>query len=247
MEIRRYAGPARQALHRAARRAYALHGLDAAASHAGRALSLADDSDPVGRLQLELLSTEISFYRDGNGFLSGGGPEQVHALADRLLVHGDDACAARAWTLLGQAAWLRADRSDALACLDRAVQLFEPLADTPQKADAYAELGRLHMLNYERDPAVAAADTAAEIAERLGLTETRTNARITAPPPATSPATGSAWTSCTRSSSSAGPVSCSPCPGRPRTSRTRSGRRATGCAPTPCSRPRRPAPPAARR
>ncbi|MCG5467115.1 AAA family ATPase [Micromonospora sp. LAH09] len=180
MQVRRYAGPARQALHRAARRAYALHGLDAAASHAGRALGLTDDSDPVGRLQLELLSTEISFYRDGNAFLSGGGAEQVHTLADRLLSHGDNACAARAWTLLGQAAWLRADRGDALACLDRAVQLFEPLPDSPQKADAYAEMGRLHMLNYERDPAVTAADTAAEIAERLGLTETRTNARITA-------------------------------------------------------------------
>ncbi|GIJ21345.1 ATP-binding protein [Micromonospora lutea] len=180
METRRYCAPARAALHRAARRAYALHGLDAAASHAARALGLADDSDPVGRLQLELLSTEISFHRDGNAFLSGGGPEQVQALAERLLAHGDEACAARAWTLLGQAAWLRADRPAALACLDRAVRLFEPLPDSAQKADAFAELGRLHMLNYERDPAVAAADTAAEIGERLGLTEIRTNARITA-------------------------------------------------------------------
>ncbi|MFG3420566.1 ATP-binding protein [Micromonospora sp. NPDC049460] len=179
MDTARYAGTARAALHRAARRAYALHSLDVAASHAGRALGLADESDPVGRLQLELLSTEISFYRDGNAFLSGGGSEQMQALADRLLSHGDDACAARAWTLLGQAAWLRADRAAALACLDRAVQLFAPLPDSPQKADAYAELGRLHMLNYERDPAVAAADRAAEIGERLGLTETRTNARIT--------------------------------------------------------------------
>ncbi|SCF02637.1 Double zinc ribbon [Micromonospora purpureochromogenes] len=180
MPIQRYAGPARAALHRAARRAYALHGLDAAASHAGRALGLADDSDPVDRLQLELLSTEISFYRDGNAFLSGGGPEQLHALADRLLAHDDDACAARAWTLLGQAAWLRADRSAAVACLDRAVALFAPLPDSAQKADAHAELGRLHMLNYERDAAVAAAETAAGIGERLGLAEIRTNARITA-------------------------------------------------------------------
>ncbi len=180
MATGRYAGPARAALHRAARRAYALHGLDAAAGHAARALGLVDETDPVGRLQLELLSTEISFYRDGNAFLSGGGSEQLRALADRLLAYGDEACAARAWTLLGQAAWLRADRQAALACLDRAVQLFEPLPDSAQKADAYAELGRLHMLNYERDPAVAAADTAAEIAERLGLTETGTNARITA-------------------------------------------------------------------
>lgn len=180
MDTHRYAGPARAALHRAARRAYALHGLDAAAGHAGRALGLADDGDPVGRLQLELLSTEISFYRDGNAFLSGGGPEQLQTLADRLLAHDDDACAARAWTLLGQAAWLRADRGAAVACLDRAVGLFEPLPDSAQKADAHAELGRLHMLNYERDAAVAAAETAAEIGERLGLAETRTNARITA-------------------------------------------------------------------
>jgi hypothetical protein len=35
------------------------------------------------------------------------------------------------------------------------------------------------MLNYERDPAIRAAGTAADIAERLGLVETRTNARIT--------------------------------------------------------------------
>ncbi|NLU77449.1 AAA family ATPase [Micromonospora sp. HNM0581] len=180
METRRYAAPARAALHRAARRAYALHGLDAAAGHAARALGLVDDSDPVGRLQLELLSTEISFHRDGNAFLSGGGPEQVQSLAERLHAHGDEACAARAWTLLGQAAWLRADRPAALACLHRAVRLFDPLPDSAQKADAFAELGRLHMLNYERDPAVAAADTAAEIGERLGLTEIRTNARITA-------------------------------------------------------------------
>ncbi|MGW5672045.1 adenylyl cyclase, partial [Micromonospora sp. NPDC003776] len=159
---------------------YALHGLDAAAAHAGRALGLADDSDPVGRLQLELLSTEISFYRDGNAFLSGGGPEQLHALADRLLAHGDDACAARAWTLLGQAAWLRADRTAAVACLNRAVALFEPLPDSGQKADAHAELGRLHMLNYERDEAVAAAETAAGIGARLGLAEVNVNARITA-------------------------------------------------------------------
>ncbi|MEV0154626.1 adenylate/guanylate cyclase domain-containing protein [Micromonospora sp. NPDC050686] len=179
-ETNRYAAPARAALHRAARRAYALHGLDAAAAHAGRALGLADDSDPVGRLQLELLSTEISFHRDGNTFLSGGGPEQLHALADRLLAHGDDACAARAWTMLGQAAWLRADRTAAVACLNRAVALFEPLPDSQQKADAHAELGRLHMLNYERDEAVAAAETAAAIGARLGLVEVNVNARITA-------------------------------------------------------------------
>lgn len=176
----RYAPAARDALHRAARRAYALHALDVAAGHVARALGLADDTDPVGRLQLELLSTEISYFRDAEVFISGGGTEQLRTLADQLHAHGDQAGAARAWTLLGQAAWLRTDRAGALSNLDRAVKLFEALPDTAQKADAYAELGRLHMLNYERDAAIAAAGTAADIAERLGLVETQANARITA-------------------------------------------------------------------
>ncbi len=181
VDTRRYAAAAREALHRAARRAYALHVLDAAAGHAARALDLpVDDTDHRARLQLDLLSTEIAFYRDGNGFLSGGGVERLTALAERMLALGDPACAARAWTLLGQAAWLRADRPAALLCLDRAVELFDTLPDTAEKAEAYAELARLHMLNYERDPAIAAAGAAAEMAERLGLVEVRANARITA-------------------------------------------------------------------
>jgi tetratricopeptide (TPR) repeat protein len=100
-------------------------------------------------------------------------------LAERLTTHGDHARAARAWTLLGQAAWLGADRPAALSYLDRAVELFDSLADSPEKADAYAELGRLHMLNFEVEPAVAAASAAAEIADRLGLIEVATGARIT--------------------------------------------------------------------
>jgi hypothetical protein len=63
--------------------------------------------------------------------------------------------------------------------LDRAVELFDELPDGAEKADAYAELGRLHMLNLELDPAVAAASVAAEIADRLGLAEAVANARIT--------------------------------------------------------------------
>lgn len=180
----RYAAAARDALHRAARRAYALHVLDVAAGHAKRALALPDrDPDPAARLQLRLLDTEISFRRDGNGFLAGGHTERLRDLAGQLLGAGDHASAARAWTLLGQAAWLRADRAAALSCLDRAVELFDSLPDSVEKADAYAELGRLHMLNYEGEPAVAAAGAAADIAQRLrpsaGVAELLANARIT--------------------------------------------------------------------
>jgi hypothetical protein len=166
----RYAAAAREALHRAARRAYALHALDAAAAHAERALALPG----IPGLGLELLAAEISFHRLGSLDVPS-----LTSLAERLFAGGDHAGAARAWTLLGQAAWVRADRPAALASLDRAVELFDALPDSAQKADAYAELGRLHMLNYEREPAVQAATAAAEMAERLGAVEVVANARIT--------------------------------------------------------------------
>jgi class 3 adenylate cyclase len=186
----RYALAARRALQLAARRAYVLHALDVAAGHTARALGLFGDDASIEpeRLELELLATEIAFYQDRTGFLTGGGADQLRALAERLAVLADDpsgagaaalACAARAWTLLGQAAWLRGDRAGAVDSLTRAVALFEPLPDSIEKIDAYAELARLHMTGYEPEPAIAVAGTAAAIADRLGLVEAHANARIT--------------------------------------------------------------------
>ena len=127
------------------------------------------------RLQLELLGTELAFYRDGDSVprrrrRRSGCTE----LADRLLAArrprrrrpGLDAARP------GRLAAGRPGRRRC-ACLDRAVELFDDAAGhRRRRRTRYAELGRLHMLNYERDPAVAAAETAAEIAERLGLVET---------------------------------------------------------------------------
>ena len=156
---------------------------------AGTAAGAADCPGPPGgtapaaaereRLCLELLLAEIAFYRDQAGFLAGDGLEQLASLADELCRAGADADAARAWTLLGQAAWLRGVRPAALSYLERAVALFEQLPDSSEKVDAYAELGRLHMLSFEREPAVAAAGVAAEIASRLGLAEAEAGAQIT--------------------------------------------------------------------
>ncbi|NJC69721.1 AAA family ATPase [Planosporangium thailandense] len=184
LDAQRYAPAARDALRRAARRAYALQAHETAAGHAARALALfdvasGDAAQARERLGVELLAAEISFYADRDAFLSDGGEERLRTLARSLLAGGDRAHAARAWTLLGQAAWLRADRLAALSCLRHAVDLFDGLPDTPEKADAFAELGRLHMLNHERDPAVAAAGRAADIAERLGLVEVAASARVT--------------------------------------------------------------------
>ena len=181
LDTDRYAPAARDALHRAARRAYALHALDTAHAHVHRALTLIEpdaQAQTQERLQLELFSAEVAFYRDYTAFLKNDGaaarhPRRATGPAQRPRPR------ARALTLLGQAAWLQADHTSALSYLDRAVELFDTEPDSPEKADAYAELGRLHMLNFERDPAVAAAGAAAQIAERLGLMEVQANARIT--------------------------------------------------------------------
>jgi len=189
LPVQTYAEAARRALYLAARRAYALHALDAARTHVARAISLlpaTEDTTPAAeheRLRLELFAAELDFYRDRSTFLAADGAARLRRLAEQLTAGAADpgrtGDAARAWTLVGQAAWLRTDREEALAALGRAVALFEPLPDSAEKVDAYAELGRLHMLNYECEPAIAAAGTAAAIAARLGLVEALASARIT--------------------------------------------------------------------
>jgi tetratricopeptide (TPR) repeat protein len=175
-----YVGPALAALRQAARRAALLNAFDSVAAHLDRATSLlGDGAAEADRLGVELLGMELAFNQDAAGFRNGPGPDRLTELANLLYRAGDLGGAARAWTLLGQIAWLRADRADALRCLDRAIELFDNWPDTPEKAHAYAELGRLHMLNYEHAPALGATQIAAEIAERLGLVELRANALIT--------------------------------------------------------------------
>jgi predicted ATPase/class 3 adenylate cyclase len=170
-----YAPAAREAMHRAAGRAYALHALGTAAEWVERARGLHLPPD----LSLELFAAELAFYRDGDTFLRDGGMAQLTELAGQLTAAGDPAGAGKAWTLLGTGAWSRADRPAALAYLDRAVELFDSLPDTPEKANALLELARAHMLNFELEPTILAADTAAEMAERLGLDEVHASARIT--------------------------------------------------------------------
>jgi class 3 adenylate cyclase/tetratricopeptide (TPR) repeat protein len=183
-DTRPYASPALAALRHAAQRAVMLNAYDAAAALVARADALIAHTrtDPDGeadRYGVELLGLELSFDHAATEFLSGPGPARLGELATLLYRSGDHGGAARAWTVLGQASWRRADRPGALRCLDRAVELFDSWPDTPEKAQTYAELGRLHMLNFEHAPAMGATAIAVEIAERLGLTELRASARIT--------------------------------------------------------------------
>jgi hypothetical protein len=170
-----YAPVAREAMHLAACRAYALHALSTAAEWVDRARGLHLPPDPA----LDLFAAELAFYRDGDAFLRGGGMARLTVLAEQLSASGDLAGAAQAWTLLGTAAWSSADRPATLTYLDRAVELFDSLPDTSEKANALLELARAHMLNFELEPTILAADAAAEMAERLGLAEVHASAKIT--------------------------------------------------------------------
>ncbi|MGY0233594.1 AAA family ATPase [Longispora urticae] len=182
LEPERYARAARQALHAAARKAYRLYALDRAATYAERAMQLCPEDEPdlaTGRLQLELLVTELAYYRDRDSFLRSGGVEQLAALGERLHAIGDVAGAATAATLSGTVAIMTADRTAALGWLERSVELFTQLPDSAEKATAFTELSRAHMLNYEHDPAANAAAAALDIADRLNLVEVRASAMIT--------------------------------------------------------------------
>ena len=149
----------------------------------GRALSAVRrrDRPRLDRLRLELLATEISFYaRRRRASSPAAASSSSPALAERLYAGGDHGRrgpgldAARP----GRLAARRPGRRRWPAWTGRS-SCSTTCRTAPEKADAYAELGRLHMLNYERDPAIAAAGAAAEIAERLGLVEVQANARIT--------------------------------------------------------------------
>ncbi|MGA8113741.1 MAG: adenylate/guanylate cyclase domain-containing protein [Actinocatenispora sp.] len=179
-DTRPYARPARRALHRAARRAYALHALGTAAGHVERALRLfAPDEDGTERHVLELLDAELGFLRDGDTFLSEGGLDRLTKLTAALDASGDTAAAARAWAVRGKVAWVAADREVAADNLTRAVTYFASLPDSEPKATAHADLARLYLSSSELPRAIAAAGTAAQIASRLGLVEVKANAMTT--------------------------------------------------------------------
>jgi class 3 adenylate cyclase len=170
-----YAPAARDSLHLAARRAYALHALDTAQTLVTRAHNLKLDPDPM----LDLFAAELAFYRDGNAFMASGGIDRLKELAAELTETGEIAGAARAYTLLGQTAWSRADRADSLHWLGLAVRHFEDLPDSPEKVEALLELARTWMIDFEFGPATEAARGAAEVASRLHLAEAQASARIT--------------------------------------------------------------------
>jgi len=175
-----YADPARRALIAAAERAMRLHALPAARGYVDRALSLwPADVDPPGRWRAVRLAAEVCFLCCEDEFYATDGPRQFAEVSAALLGLGEVREAARAETVLGQAEWYRADPAAAFRSLQRAVDLLAAEPPSAQKAAAYAELGRLHMLAHHHDDAIAAAGTARAMALTLGLPEVATGALVT--------------------------------------------------------------------
>jgi tetratricopeptide (TPR) repeat protein len=176
-----YEEPARRTLLAAAHHAFGVHSLDEALANIRSALALwPDGADVPGRHRAELLHAQVRFLRDSGGFYREGGVEELERLAATLSAENDVAQAAACYTLLGQVEWMRAEQDGAQEHFRRALDLFSGLPDSEAKAEAWAEMARLHMLDFRRDDAVLAAATASGIARRLGLMELRANAMITA-------------------------------------------------------------------
>ena len=139
-------------------------------------------SDPAGRLQLELLARRSGVLpRRQRVPRPAAARSRLHRLADRLLAHGDrrrrgpGVDAARPGGLAARrpaaTRWLPGPRGPAVR--RAAGQPAEGRRATPSWAGCTCST--TSATRPWRRP-----DTAAEIAERLGLTETRANARITA-------------------------------------------------------------------
>jgi hypothetical protein len=174
------AAAARDALIAAAEASFATYAVKPALNYLDQALSLWPADLDVDRLHgFELLRWRLTFLADSDRFYRDGGAKEVARLVERMREADDRGGQARAETLLGQVEVMRAERHRALEHLRRATALFADLPDDAAKAEAYAELARLHMVQFETAQAIVAAEQARVLAERLGLADATANAVVT--------------------------------------------------------------------
>ncbi|MDQ7909671.1 adenylate/guanylate cyclase domain-containing protein [Phytohabitans sp. ZYX-F-186] len=170
---------ARTALLAAAEAAFTVYAVESALGYTEGALNAwPADHEPDARRGAELLHHRLQFLGDADRFYRDG-VKDVARLGDRMREAGDRSGEARAETLLGQAEFMRAERDKAREHLDRAIALFHDLPDDAAKAEAYAELARLHLLEFQTGPALPAARAARDLAHRLGLADAEVHALVT--------------------------------------------------------------------
>ena len=175
-----YRERARLALRAAGERAFRLQALGPALAFLGRALELwPPGQEPDKRWHLVRMHEEVRFLHREDEFYAEDGIARLRWAADALLALGQRVEAAHTETLLGSIAWFRAESDSAFAHLKRAVALLEGEPASAQKASAYAELAKLHMLSLHHAEAAAAGQIALDIADELGLLEVRANVMVT--------------------------------------------------------------------
>ena len=166
LDTEAFAGPAQASLSDAGDRAFALNAYDAAIRYYRAATELlsADDARR-GRLLLRL----------GRASFLSGEPavELFEAANEALLAAQDIEGAADAETRLAEHFWLAGHSEPALAHLQRAREMVEPLPPSPVKAHATALASRLQMLANANEEAIRLGREAIAMAEELGLDEVR--------------------------------------------------------------------------
>ncbi|MEJ3744715.1 adenylate/guanylate cyclase domain-containing protein [Actinomycetes bacterium KLBMP 9797] len=171
---------ARGALRAAADASFAVYAVDAALEYVEQALNVWPvDHEPHQRRTAELMRHQLRFLADADRFYREHGEKDVARLADQMHEVGDVASEAAAQTLLGQAESMRAALPLAREHLDRAVVLFAGQPDSAAKAEAYAELARLHLMHFQTGSAIESARIAHGLAHRLGLADAAAHALVT--------------------------------------------------------------------
>jgi predicted ATPase/class 3 adenylate cyclase len=107
-----------------------------------------------------------------------GGTEALTAAVEGLLTLGDNAAAAEAEMLLGEASWQHGERDPAFSHFDRAASLAGTAAAAPSKARVLSTIARYRVLAGEPD-AVELAQEALALGDELGLDDVRAQSRIT--------------------------------------------------------------------
>jgi class 3 adenylate cyclase len=159
-----YARAAASDMQRAAARGYARQDLP----EARRWLTRIRELDLPVEPRVELLEMELDILDGRDAFLAGDGLARLAKLAESTGDAQVRAVAARASHLLGTAS---ADRREILHHLDRAVELYDSLPDSEEKARALLDLARAHLAGAEYEPAALAAGAAADLADRLVLAD----------------------------------------------------------------------------
>jgi tetratricopeptide (TPR) repeat protein len=155
------AAQARIALLAAADRASALHAHRQVLDYLEQAMLVTQD--PTEQALLHLRTAQLADMS-----ARGAGMEHARQAHDAFKALGDARGALRAATWLGRHQTSSKHEEEAIETFESAIAEAEPMRDSPEYAEALAELSRVYMMTQRNEEAVATADRALELAGRHG-------------------------------------------------------------------------------